>query len=40
VPPKLCPGEKRQAQIDGGGIEGVDRLVQFHPERFLLIEGA
>ena len=39
VPPKLRPGEKRQAQIDGGGIEGVDRLVQFHPERFVLVEG-
>src|SRR5208337_3558175 len=40
VLPKLRPGEKGQAQIDGGGIEGVDRLVQFHPERLVLIEEA
>src|SRR5208282_6093364 len=39
VPPKLRPGKKRQAQIDGGGIEGVDRLVQFQPEGFVVVEG-
>ncbi len=29
---KLGPGKKRQAQIDGGGIERVNRLGQLHAE--------
>jgi hypothetical protein len=33
-------GKKRQAQTVGGGIGGVDRLLQFHPQRLVLIEGA
>lgn len=40
APPKLCPGKQRQTQIDGGRVEGVDRLVPFHAERFLLIKVA
>src|ERR1019366_2505520 len=40
VPSKLCPGKKCQAQIDGGGIEGVNSLVQFHPEGLVLVESA
>jgi len=35
---KLCLGEKRQAQIDPGGVAGVNRLVQLHSERFVLME--
>jgi hypothetical protein len=32
VPSKDSPGEKRQTQIDGGGIQGVYCLSQFYPE--------
>src|SRR5689334_2097353 len=35
---KLCPRKKRQAQIDSGGIEGIDGLVEFESERFALVE--
>ena len=40
APPELCPREEREAQIDGGGIEGVNRLLQFHAEGFVLIKLA
>ncbi len=39
APSKLRPREKGQAPIDGGGVEGVDRLVQFYSERLALVEG-
>jgi hypothetical protein len=37
---KLRPGKQRQTQVDGGGVEGVDGLGQFHSERFVAIEVA
>jgi len=37
---KLAPGEERQTQIDGGGVEGVHALAQLHPERFVAVEVA
>ena len=40
VPAKLSPGKKGQAQIDGGGIEGVNGLVQVHGEGVVTIELA
>lgn len=38
--PKLSPGKERQAEIDGGGIECVDGLVQCESERFVDVERA
>src|ERR1035438_165318 len=35
-----CPGEKRQAEIDGGGVEGVDGLLQLHAKVFVGVQGA
>ncbi len=32
---KWRPGKHRQAQVDGGGIQGIDRLLQVDPERFV-----
>ena len=32
------PGEQRQAQIDGGGIQRINRLVEFQPEIFVGVE--
>ena len=32
--PKTGPREERQAKIDGGGIQGVDRLIQFQAKTF------
>ena len=36
--PELCPGKQRQAQIDGGGVEGVDRLVEVQTDVFVGIQ--
>ena len=36
---KRCPGEHRQAQIDGAGIEGVDRGIEFQSKRLLGVQG-
>src|SRR5256886_16103630 len=36
----LSPGEKRQAQIDGRGVQGIHRLGQLHAERFVAVEVA
>jgi hypothetical protein len=33
------PGEQRQAQIDDGGVQGVDGLRQFDPESFRGVQG-
>jgi hypothetical protein len=30
--PKLCPGEKGQAKVDSGRIQGVNCLIQFDTE--------
>lgn len=40
VATKLSPGEKRQAQIDGRGIEPIHRLGQVHAEGFLAAKVA
>ena len=40
VPAKLRPGKKFQAQIDGGGIEGVDRVGELDAQGFVAIEFA
>lgn len=37
---ELCPGKDGQAQVDGGGVQSIDRLVEFHPEVFVQIEFA
>ena len=33
-----CPGKEGQAQVDGRGIQGIDRVLEFHGQRFLLVE--
>lgn len=38
--PKLGPRKEREAEIDGGGIESVDGLVQCESERLVDVEGA
>lgn len=35
---ELRPGEERQTETDGGGIEGVSRLRQIYPKAFVQIE--
>ena len=35
---KRRPRKHRQAQVDGGGIQGIDRLVQIDAERFVDIQ--
>lgn len=37
---KLGPRKQRQAQVDGGGIQGVDRLGEIHCKRLLSIQPA
>jgi hypothetical protein len=37
---EFSPGEKRQTQIDGRGVEGIYGLGQFHSERFVVVEIA
>ncbi len=37
---KRCPGNHRQAQVDGAGVERVDRSVEFQPKRLLGLQGA
>lgn len=37
---KARPGEERQAQIDGGRVEGIDRMRQFQTEAVLGVELA
>lgn len=39
-PPKWRPRKHRQAQVDGGGIQGIDRLFQVDSERFVDIQRA
>ena len=36
--PKLCPGKQRKAQVDGGGVQGVDRGVEVETEVVAQIE--
>ena len=40
VAAKLSPGKQRQAQIDGGRVEGIHGLGQVHAERFLAVKVA
>lgn len=37
---ELSPREKRQAEIDGGGIERINRLFQLDAEVFVRVKGA
>ena len=34
------PGKDGQAQVDGGGIEGVDGVVEFQSQVFVGIQGS
>lgn len=36
--PEVCPGKNGQAQIDRRCIQGVNRVLKFHCQRFLLVE--
>ena len=36
---KLGPRKQREAKVDGGGVQGVNRLLQVDSERFVGIEG-
>ena len=36
--PEVCPWKDGQAQVDRRGIQGVNRVLQFHGQRFLLVE--
>jgi len=38
--PEASPGEDRQAEVDGGGIQGVHRAVQIEAERFVGVHRA
>ena len=38
VPPKLGPGEQRQAKIDGGRIQRVEALVEIHTDRVVGVQ--
>ena len=40
VAAKLSPGEQREAQIDGGRVEGIHGLGQVHAERFVAVKFA
>jgi hypothetical protein len=37
---KLGPRKQRQAQVDGGGIQGIDRLGKIHCQGLLSIQPA
>ena len=37
---KRSPGKHRQTQVDGAGVEGVDRRVEFQTERLLGVQGS
>src|SRR5665647_1028114 len=37
---KRCPGKHRQAQVDGAGVERVDRSVEFQSKRLLGVQGS
>jgi len=34
------PGKQVQAQVNGGGIQGINRFLQFQSGRFILVESA
>ena len=37
---EMCPGEERQAQIDGRRVQGIDRIRQRQPQVFVGVELA
>ena len=37
---EVCPGEHGQAQVDGGGVEGVDGVIEFQSQVVLGIQGS
>ena len=37
---KRCPWEHRQTQIDGGGIERIQGVGQFHAEVVARVQGS
>ena len=37
---KARPRKQAQAQVNGRGIQGVNRLLQFHPQRFIGVQTA
>ena len=39
VPAMLCPGKQRQAQIDDGGIQSVDRSFEIHGQRLTGVKS-
>ena len=40
VPTVLCPGKQRQAQVDDGGIQSVDRTFEIHAQGLAGVEHA
>ena len=36
---KRCPRKHRQAQVDGAGVERVDRSIEFQSKRLLGVQG-
>ena len=40
VSSELGPGEKREAKIDGGGVQGIGSLIQFDTEGIVGVEAA
>lgn len=37
---EFCPRKHGKAQIDGGGVQGVDRALQFHSEAVVRVQLA
>ena len=37
---EVGPGEDREAQVDGGGIEGVDGIIEFRSQVLIGIQGS
>ena len=37
---EVRPGEHGQTQVDGGAVEGIDRIVEFQPQVFVGIQGS
>ena len=36
--PEACPGKEGQTQVDRRGIQGINRVLEFHGQRFFLVE--
>ena len=37
---EVCPGEHGQAQVDGGGLEGIDGVIEFQSQVVVGIQGS